>query len=266
MRSAECANGLSRLLLLVSVAAVWSCRPAQAASKEAVDAYNLGNRQYKNGKYEDAVGSYEKCLKQHARSAAVYYNLGNAYFQAGDLGRAVLAYERAKVLTPRDPDLLQNLHQASLLTRDEIELPPRSGLGAALELGLSRVSVNELALVASLGYLLLVTLLFVRLFVEGAVVRRALGTAAIVLGIAVCTGVGALGLKLQHRHADRSTVVLADEAIVRSGPTQNFDPVFKLHAGTVVSVVETRGVWERVEASPKLTGWLRRDAVESVRQ
>jgi predicted TPR repeat methyltransferase len=248
------------------VATVWACCPVQAGNREAVDAYNLGNRQYKNGKYEDAVESYEKCLKLHARISAVYYNLGNAYFQAGDLGRAILAYERAKRLTPRDPDLLQNLHQASLLTRDEIELAPRSGLGAAVELGLSRVSVNELTLAASLVYLLLVVLLLVRLFLEAAVARRALGTAALVLGIALCAGTGALGMKLQHQHADRSAVVLADEVTVRSGPTENFDAVFKLHAGAVVSAVETRGVWDRVEASPKLTGWLRRDTIEGVRQ
>ena len=90
MRSAEFANRLSRHLLVGLVATVWACCPVQAGNREAVDAYNLGNRQYKNGKYEDAVESYEKCLKLHARSSAVYYNLGNAYFQAGDLGRAIL--------------------------------------------------------------------------------------------------------------------------------------------------------------------------------
>lgn len=267
MRSAErgMRDGLTArpvLMLVLVVAAV--ALPSHGESA-AVESFNRGNRQYKAKEYEEAVKSYERCLSLGARNAQVYYNLGNAYFQAGDLGRAALAYERARRLTPRDPQLLQNLHQASLLTRDEIEVAPKSGLGAALELGLSRVSVSEVSWATSLAYLLCIALLLVRLFAASEGARRALGGAALLCVVVFLVEAGALCLKLHHDRSDRSAVVLAGEVEVRSGPSENFDTVFKLHAGSAVDVAETRGLWHRVEASPTLRGWLPKDSVESVR-
>jgi len=266
IRSASSPHGRASPLLSCLIAScLGSCFPVLAEPATAVDAYNKGNRQYGREDYEKAAESYETCLELGVRNASVHYNLGNAYFQAGDLGKAILAYERARRLAPRDADLLSNLHQARLLTRDEIEVPTRSGLGAALELGLSRVAVNDLVQATSGVYLAALTLLLLRLFLSNVVARRVLGAACVVLGLVVCVETAALGLKLHHVRGDRSAVVLASEVDVRSGPSNNFGTAFKLHAGTVVGITETRDLWHRVEASPELSGWLRQDTVESVR-
>lgn len=233
-------------------------------SRAAAQAYNRGNALYKHGSYGAAAKSYERCVALGGRTAAVYYNLGNAYFQTGDLGRAILAYERARRLRPRDRDLFDNLHQARMLTRDEITPPVRSGPGAALDLALSRYAVNELVRTVSLVYLALLAALFLRLFASSVGWRKGMGALALALSFLVVTGTATVALKVHRERADRSAVILAREVAVRSGPSPNFDTVFKVHAGTLVNIIETRGLWDRIAASPELTGWVPRDTVQQV--
>ena len=70
------------------------------------------NGQFKAGNFEVAATHYEEVLKHEGPRASVFYNLGNSYQAQKKYGPAILAYERARLLTPRDPDLLANLNLA----------------------------------------------------------------------------------------------------------------------------------------------------------
>ncbi len=51
--------------------------------------YNLGNAQYKSGKFEDAIKSYEGSLatlpEDSAFKSDIYHNLGNSYFSTKNM-------------------------------------------------------------------------------------------------------------------------------------------------------------------------------------
>jgi len=103
-----------------------------------------GNQYYSQGKYEQAVGEYQKCkdspiarynlggafYKQRDYDKAIekyhtilavddkeirqkaYYNLGNAQFRIGDLNSAIESYKNALRITPNDWDAKHNLEFA----------------------------------------------------------------------------------------------------------------------------------------------------------
>ena len=81
-------------------------------------------------------------------------------YQQGDLGRAIVSYEQAAQLTPRDPDLRQNLAQAR--SQAKVAAPRPAGVLGRLAAASSHwLTVNELALLALgawflLGFLVLV--------------------------------------------------------------------------------------------------------------
>jgi Ca-activated chloride channel family protein len=69
--------------------------------------FNLGDSQYRQGKYEEALKSFEQVTDpalQHQR----LHNMGNSYAQLGRTGEAIKSYEEALSLE-QDPDTQYNL-------------------------------------------------------------------------------------------------------------------------------------------------------------
>ena len=97
------------------------------------------NLRYGHGQYAEAVQQYEALIGLGYRDAALHYNLSNAYLEDGDLGRAILNYLRAEELSPRDPDIQDNLEIARSKTVDQLQgggrLPGRQCIGLRTALG-----------------------------------------------------------------------------------------------------------------------------------
>jgi Ca-activated chloride channel family protein len=84
----------------------------EIGSKKAQTHYNIGNTLYKQGKYKEAVKSYEQAFfHKKSEKAANYANLGNAYAKAKEkkhLQKAIKAYEESLKLE-EDKDVRENL-------------------------------------------------------------------------------------------------------------------------------------------------------------
>ena len=61
-----------------------------------------GIKDYRNGRYEDAIQKFSSVADGGVSNGKLFYNLGNAYLKNGDLGLALLWYERADKLIPND--------------------------------------------------------------------------------------------------------------------------------------------------------------------
>src|SRR5262245_15612276 len=78
------------------------------AQADSTSEFSKANFLYRDGKYEEAIKTYESILASGVESGPIYYNLANSYFKQKQIGKAVLNYERAHRLIPRDHDLLDN--------------------------------------------------------------------------------------------------------------------------------------------------------------
>jgi tetratricopeptide (TPR) repeat protein len=77
--------------------------PQTPAPKMAVSAYvKQGDSHFSDGKYKEAVESYNQALKLFDQNDYVYYNRGNAYRKLKDYKAAITDYTQAIRLNPNN--------------------------------------------------------------------------------------------------------------------------------------------------------------------
>jgi len=215
-------------------------------------AFDEANQQFKAGDYGGAVATYEKLLSTEGPRAAVFYNLGNSYQQLKQYGPAILAYERARLLTPRDPDLLANL----ALSRKAATAFEDAGLHPQMEAALNYLSRNEWSWLIAGGALFLGTLaLFcglVRLPKRGQ--RQCAAASACLAGLAIAAG--ATALYLRRAEASRG-IILSENATVRLSPFDQAEALGTPGPGRSVHLGAQNGGFYYIEVpSANLHGWL----------
>ena len=222
--------------------------------------FDEANLRFNAGEFAAAAAGYEQILTREGPRAAVFYNLGNSYQNLNQYGPAILAYERARLLTPRDPDLLANL----ALARKAAAAFEESGIPPRLDALLNYLSRNEWSwLVAGaavfLGGLALIC---------GAVPlpRRWLRHSALVAaGVAGLTLIaGAAALYLRRAEASRG-IVLAENATVRLSPFENAEALGTPGPGRGVHLGDRNGGFHYIEVpGTKLRGWMADNDVAAI--
>lgn len=214
-------------------------------------AFDDANQQFKAGDFAGAAAAYEKILTAEGPRAAVYYNLGNSYQSLKQYGPAILAYERARLLTPRDPDLLANL----ALARKAATAFEENGLNPKLEAMLNYLSRNEWSWLVAGAALFLGGLALV----GGAVnLPRRLRVFAMVSASMAGLGIvaGATALYLRRDEGSRG-IVLTENATVRLSPFEKAESLGTPGPGRSVQLgVETGGFHYAEVAGTNLKGWL----------
>ena len=240
-------------MILLALAASMVVVPVSAwATDGGASLYNQGNGFYRQGHYGEAARTYEAAIAAGLRHSDVFYNLGNAYYKSGSPGRAVLAYERGLRLSPSDPDLLANLAFVNDRLVDRIQPGEDPGLLGMVRLIYRSLDPDELSIVGAVALWALCGLGVclvagwgrpVVLFPVGAVVA-----------VFLCATAALVGRKIADRSSTEA-IILASEAIGRSGPGLDYLPIFTLHEGAKVSVDRTEGGWVLVRLPNGLGGW-----------
>ena len=229
------------------------------ASESAVALYNRGNEQYRAGHFQAAISAYQRVIAEGLHNGEVYYNLGNAYFKNGQLGRAILSYERALKLMPRDEDVLANLRFANARKVDRETENEENVATRVLQAIFAFFSVDMLAVLVCAFVFCLGGVAACWIFVP---IRRVLWGG--LLAVVVVVLLGSAGMLALKAHRVPQGIVLADEAIGRSGPGRDFLQVFTLHEGTKVEIERVEGGWLLVRLRSGLGGWIEASALERI--
>lgn len=240
------------------------------------------NGLYEDGRFAEAAALYQQLLDGGIEDSSLYYNLGNAYFKQGDMGRAILNYERAARLAPRDADIQANLDLARHQAVDRYSADEHSAIARLASLARSWLTLNEMAFLTLLLWLLLILLIIVyrhnRPVLSAAAGRaprtdeRALhrtqsGWQSIIALVALLLagGLFSLGSRLYIERVRPPAVVVAESVEVLSGPGSQYVTEFTLHSGAEVSLIETRGEWARLALpGDQLQGWVPAGTVVAV--
>ncbi|MEO5913121.1 MAG: tetratricopeptide repeat protein [Luteolibacter sp.] len=214
--------------------------------------FEQANQQFSAGDFAAAAASYQKIIADQGPDPAVYYNLGNSYQSLKQYGPAILAYERARLLTPRDPDLLANL----ALARKAVTAFEESGINPRLETVINHLSRNEWSWLVAGSALVLCALSILC----GTVDLNARRMRHLAVGFGICAGVaiatGSTALYLRRADAVRG-VVLSDQAAVRLSPFEKAESLGTAGAGRIVRLGERNGDFLYVEVpGTNLHGWL----------
>ena len=244
--------------LIACLISLWLGNPAAFAADSAP--FEQANRQFAAGDFKTAAATYQEVLRNHGPSAAVFYNLGNCYQRLGQYGPAILAYERARLLSPRDPDLLANLR----LARKAAAALEEPRFDARLDAMLNHFSRNEWSWLVAGAALLLGSIALIRGAVRPSVpwLRRAMLVAGGLCGLAIITGSTALYLR---RGEDQHGVILSEGATVRLSPFAKADVLGTPGPGRLVRMDHKRGEFRYIEVpGSNLQGWIPENEVAAI--
>ena len=248
-------------ILVALIIGSWTAGCAvEPVDTQTEELYRQGNLLYEGGKYAESSRTYERIVDRGIRNGYVYYNLGNAYYKQDQLGRAILAYERASRLIPRDGDLKNNLYLANERTVDQITGDvPWFGRQA-----LDAVTMNEATVAATITGFIASLSLMIYLLARQTSFRVRAGYLSGVTGLIFLLAIGFTGVKIYDHFANEEGIVLSATAVVRTSPDEASDPVFTLHEGVKVQLVEHRQDWMRIQLPDGKNGWLAQDELEGI--
>ena len=243
---------LTALLLLALPVA----RGAEAA------AFDAANKLYEQGKFAEAAAAYGQLLTSAPRSETLWFNLGNAWFKAGQVGRAIAAYRHAEQFAPRDPAVRFNLQFA----RKKVS-GGDAPAGSAWRRTLGALTINEWTVLASAALWLWFVLLALREWRPA--LRPALSGYTATTGAIVLLLIGCAVFAGDLRFNMVSAVVVAPEAIVRSGPLDEAKVLHQFRDGIEVTVLDQKDLgtgdqkqaWLQVQDGANRSGWLKSDQV-----
>jgi len=233
-----------------------------SGSAAPLEQFELGNQYYEQRDYDSAIIIYRQLIDEGLESAPLYFNLGNACFRSGDLGYAVLYYLRARRLDPADPDIVANVDFASRFTSvqmEGVELNPVSSLFEEL---VSPYSLSALAWISSAFFLSLFAFLIARYgyAFHGPVVRLGIWLSLVLLVAASLLTT----VKYDHDYLTRRAVIIGEEAIVYTGPSELSDKELDAGPGLIVEIVSESGDFYNVLFENKRRGWIQKDLVAVV--
>jgi len=223
--------------------------PLHAAGSTALE---QANQRFAAGDYAAAAAAYDQLLTTDGPRASVLYNLGNSYQHLEQYGPAILAYERARLLTPRDPDLLANL----TLARQAAAAFEPARRNPRLDALLNHFSRDEWSWLVAAAALILggLAVLCGALGLRCGGWRWAVISAATLAGLALVSGAGALYLR---RDEASYGIVLTAKAAVRLSPFEQAEVLGTPGAGHSVQLGTSNGGFHFVEVlGLDLRGWM----------
>nr|MBU1328850.1 tetratricopeptide repeat protein [Candidatus Omnitrophota bacterium] len=232
------------------------------AVEEPEGLYKKGNASYENGDYEKAVSFYEGLLRINEVSQEVFYNLGNSYFKLKKIGKAILNYERALRIDPRDKDAQFNLKLTKEMTVDKINTSEKGFVLNMLLFVYDRVNIDELSLMCSFLYLVIILILIFSIFFIAK--RRFMFYTVGVFGAVFFILLLFLFTKIRNENFTKAGIIVTEKADARSGPKEDYLLQFTLHEGAEVSIIKDAQDWYEIELSKDLKGWIPKTSVDII--
>lgn len=215
------------------------------------------------GKYSEAIETYETILSEGRESATLYYNLGYAYYKSGKLGKAILNMERSRRLNPNDPDVGANLEQAYSMTDQMQTLEPvflvrwwRSFTNIMSSDGWAWtfVVLFVLVLLGASGFLFTDTVAIRKLGFFSAIVSVVLAVIAITISID----------KRGEIIDGQDAIIMSASVTMTTSPDKNGSEMAVLHEGTHVEILSELGEWIEVKLKDGNVGWMKKTDVEVI--
>jgi tetratricopeptide (TPR) repeat protein len=224
-----------------------------------------GNSLYNDGKFQDAINTYESILETEYHSAELYFNLANAYYKLNRIAPSVYYYEKALQLSPNDKDIINNVAFARNMTIDAIEVIP--------EMGFSKIAKNltntfryDVWAMLSVAFVILFVILFLGYYFSYSTTRKRLTflTSTITLIAAFIMLVLAFQ-KHEYTQNDNPAIVFAHESEIKNEPNLRSEISFKLHEGTKLQVLEKYNEnWVKIKLVDGKTGWVSSEDIKEL--
>lgn len=252
MRSKKGYNRLPACLALLLLLAL----PLFSMADDHTSLFEQGNAAYEKGQYAQAAHDYQKIVDDGYQSVALYFNLGNAYYRTGDIASCILYYEKARKLAPGDEDINYNIRYANARTSDKVEQVPEFFVTKWWNSFILFFSVNTLAILSVLFMLGGCGLLILYLFTGSSAVKRSSFYTGIVAMVIAIVFVVMANRQENYFAGHQQAIIFGNSVTAKNEPDANGKPLFIVHEGTKVNVLQQTGAWMEVELPNGNAGWI----------
>ena len=228
------------------------------------DLFMQGNQFIFDGKYGDAVQSYESILELGYENSDLYYNLGNAYYRMHHIGQAIWAYSNALYLNPRNKDALHNLSLAKARRVDRIELPNSIFILQVYRNIKSSLTLNEWFL---FGGLILLAHAFFLLGIQIQIIRGNVAQKILNLFLALTFAIHLIALDKYFQDKRTNTAVVIGNGVdAYSGPFYgNKTILFRINEGSIADVSNIQNGWTEIILIDGKKGWVPNESIRNMR-
>jgi tetratricopeptide (TPR) repeat protein len=228
-----------------------------------METFENANKAYSKGDYLKAVGQYKKIIREGECSSEIYFNLANAYYKLDSIPQAILFYEKAKLLSPSDEDIEQNLKLANAKTIDKIEVIPQLFFMSWFQSFLNSFHTNTWAWFSIIASILSFTL-FTYFFITKSKTFKKVAFYFGILMLIVCLGLIAITNSASVANKSKRAVVFAGSVTLKSEPNNAATSLFVIHEGAVCSIQEKVDDWVRVKLDNGNEGWLQQSEIQEI--
>ena len=215
-------------------------------------AFNKAHSFYKEKEFEAALKLYQEI---EPKTSALFYNIGNCYYKLNQYSKALAAWKKAQ----HDwgwrsmQELRHNIFQAekklNLISEKSSGLKSLTSLfNTQVTLLLIRTPVLWFQLLALISWILLFGYIsYAR--------RKKKKIVTVPLFMTLALVVSLLGLKYGQKSQVQAIVINSD-AVVRSGPGDDFQSLSTIPEGTTVTVKKNVDGYAKIQSAKATIGWI----------
>jgi len=233
-----------------------------AQSNDAL--WEKANKLYIEGKFDQAIETYQKINNSGFESAELFYNLGNAYYKLNSYPKAILYYEKALQLSPNDNDIQYNLELTNRYVVDKIEKLPVFFITNWFINIRNLFSTDKWAVLSIIFFL--TTLVFITIYL----ISRKYGLKKFSFWISllfIFLFLSSLYFSYKQKQVilnDDTAIIMSPSVTIKSSPDISGTDIFVLHEGTKVWVLDQISDWREIKLSDGTKGWLKASDMEVI--
>ncbi len=224
--------------------------------------FDNANKFYKNGDFKSSLGQYLE-IYNTKETSELDFNIGNCYFRERDFAKAILFYERAKLLTPNDIEIEQNLQITQLKIQDKIEAIPEFQLIEYLINIRDSFAANAWALLTFVSAWLVAILFFLFYLTHGQL-RKLSFFGIILLLFAFSFNFSMASWRNQFEQTRNKAIITSISIYMKSAATDSSQNLILIHSGTKVEITEENGDYVRVRIVNGNIGWINKKDIELI--
>jgi len=224
----------------------------------------LGNEAYNKSEFEKAIDYYKSVYEKGYTSAELNYNIANSYYRLKDYKNAILFYEKAKLISPDDKNIINNLEQANRYIQDKIEAIPDFFMVRWLKAFANMFSINLWAWISIVAFILLLSFILVFLFSKRIGLRKMSFYFSVILIFITLISFFSAAKQNNRLNKHKTAIIFSSSVTVKSSPNENGTDLFIIHEGLKVTISDRLEKWYEIVLSDGRVGWLQKEDVEEI--
>lgn len=243
---------MKRRFVFILAIVIGSFSYAQTAN----ELFSKANDFYKNGQYTKAAQLYSNIEKTGLESDDLFFNLGNSYYKLNKVAPSIYYYEKALKLNPMHQDALNNLAFAKRMTIDVIEDLPKTFLQRFSSTVIQKLTYDTWAIVA-VSSSFLAAFLFLLYYFSSSPKKKIFYfnfTIFAVFVMAVTVFFAYSNYNVTQKRS--SAIVFSQKVDIKNSPSIDGEPVFELHEGTKVTILDELSDWRKIKLADGKIGWV----------